>query len=85
MILDKSYGAFFEELKQRIYKNRYQAALHVNKELIFIVPFLVKTFAFRRKRLQSLTFQACIFTQMKRILGKCDLKKEAISGTLSVT
>lgn len=36
MTLDKSYGTFFEELKQRIYKSRYQAALHVNKELIFL-------------------------------------------------
>jgi hypothetical protein len=36
MILNKSYGTFFEELKQQIYKSRYQAELHANKELIFL-------------------------------------------------
>ena len=36
MTLDKNYGIFFEELKQKIYKSRYQAARHVNKELIFL-------------------------------------------------
>ena len=36
MIRDQTYGIFLEELKHCIYKSRYQAALHVNKELIFL-------------------------------------------------
>ena len=36
MPIDKQYGFLLEELKQRIYQSRYQAALHVNKELIFL-------------------------------------------------
>jgi predicted nuclease of restriction endonuclease-like (RecB) superfamily len=32
--IDKQYGAFLEDLKQRVYQSRYQAARQVNKELI---------------------------------------------------
>ncbi len=34
--IDRQYQTFLENLKQRVYQSRYQAARHVNKELIIL-------------------------------------------------
>lgn len=37
-IVSKEYTEFFDKLKQRVAKSRYQAACAVNLELIFTLP-----------------------------------------------